>query len=81
MRDTKEETMKDHLKHLAVEIELKPGEKLTLPPVFVASVGPGRWVITIEPVVDGNAPVRGHGAFLSGYAEGDEGLYDDYPGR
>ncbi len=72
--------MTDNLKHLAVEIELQPGERLTLPPALVDSVGAGRWVITIEPV-GGIAPIRGHGAFLNGYADEDEGLYDDYPGR
>ena len=69
--------MKDQLKHVAVEIELQPGEKLTLPPAVIDSVGAGRWLVTIEPA--GVAPTRGHGAFLNGYAAEDEGLYDDAP--
>jgi hypothetical protein len=72
--------MKDQLRHLAFEIELQPGEKLTLPPALIEGVGAGRWVITIEPA-DSAAPIRGHGAFLNGYAAEDEGLYDDDSGR
>ena len=72
--------MKDHVKHLAFEIELQPGEKLTLPPALVDSIGAGRWILTIEQAAD-TVPVRGHEALLNGYAAEDEGLYDDYPGR
>ena len=66
--------MKETLKHLAYEIELQPGEKLTLPPNLIESVGAGRWRVTIESA--DAAPMRGHGAFLNGYAAEDEGLYD-----
>ena len=72
--------MKDHLMHLAYEIELQPGEKLTLPPALIESVGAGRWVITVQSLV-GGTPIRSHGAFLNGYAADDEGLYDDDSGR
>jgi hypothetical protein len=64
---------------LEIEVELKPGEKLKLPQVLVDSVGPGRWRITVEPAEGGG--VRGHGAFLTGYAAEDEGLYDDDASR
>ena len=71
--------MKEHLRHLAFEIELEPGEKLTLPPALIEGVGAGRWVITIQPVNAAARPPRGHEAFLNGYTAEDEGLYDDYP--
>jgi hypothetical protein len=71
--------MKDTLKHLAYEIELQPGEKLTLPAALIESVGAGRWLVTIEP--SGETPIRDHGAFLNGYAAEDEGLYDEDSGR
>lgn len=71
--------MKEHLRHLAFEIEMQPGEKLTLPAALINGVGAGRWVITIQPVGDALTPIRGHGAFLNGYAAEDEGLYDDCP--
>jgi hypothetical protein len=71
--------MSERVRHLEYEVELQPGEKLTLPSALVESVGAGRWIITVEPA--GAAPVRGHGAFLNGYAPEDEGLYDDDPGR
>ena len=69
--------MNDHLGHLEVEVELLPGERLSLPPAFVDSVGAGRWLITAEPVQGETTTVRSHDAFLAGYAASDEGLYDD----
>jgi hypothetical protein len=68
---------------LAFDVELAPGEKLTLPPAVVNNVGPGHWLVTISPFDDGAAGEanRGHSAFLNGYAPEDEGLYDDYPAR
>jgi hypothetical protein len=72
--------MTDSLKLLAYEIELQPGERLSLPPSLLNAVGPGRWVVTVEPAGDGSA-IRSHGAFLAGYAADDEGLYDDLASR
>ncbi len=73
-----EQFMNDAIKHLEIEVELQPGEKLKLPPALVDSVGAGRWRITVEPAA---GAVRGHDAFLAGYAAEDEGLYDDDAGR
>ena len=75
--------MRVNLTELTYEIELQPGEKLSLPQVLVDSVGPGRWLITISPVqrTSTKEPVRSHSAFLNGYAPEDEGLYDGYPAR
>jgi hypothetical protein len=72
--------MKDALKHLAYEIELQAGEKLSLPSALLDAVGPGHWLITVEPA-DNGAAIRRHGAFLAGYAAEDEGLYDDLASR
>ena len=69
--------MKDHMVGLTYEIELEPGEKLRLPDSLVSSIGPGRWLVSIQPL----PLVRNHSAFLNGYAPEDEGLYDAYPGR
>ena len=63
---------------LTCEIDLKPGETLTLPESLIARIGSGHWVVTIELVSRIN---RCHNAFLNGYAPEDEGLYDDYPSR
>ncbi len=68
--------MKEQVVHLAYEIEVKPGEKLTLPPALVDNVGAGLWLITVQPV---GTSVRVHDAFLNSYAPEDEGLYDDDP--
>ena len=69
--------MKDNVISLSYEIELQPGEKLSLPPALVESVGAGRWLITVQPVVENSTPIRTHAAFLRGFAAEDEGLYDD----
>lgn len=74
--------MKGTLVNLTCEIELHPGEKLTLPEPLIDSIGPGRWVITLQPVTSASAvPVRRHLGFLNSYSPEDEGLYDDYPPR
>lgn len=75
--------MKTNLLQLTYEIELQPGEKLTLPQSLIASVGAGRWVITIQPTARTTPlePIRSHSAFLNSYTPEDEGLYDDYPAR
>lgn len=72
--------MTDILKHLAYEIELEPGETLSLPPALLNAVGPGRWVVTVEPA-ENDLAIRTHGGFLAGYAAEDEGLYDDLAAR
>jgi hypothetical protein len=64
------------------EIELEPGEKLELPASLLASIGPGRWLISVEQLTQQTAaPLRDHSAFLSSYAREDEGLYDVTPAR
>ncbi len=72
--------MKDTVISLSYEIELQPGEKLSLPPALVESVGAGRWLLTVQPAVENSTPIRTHAAFLRGYAAEDEGLYDDQAG-
>jgi hypothetical protein len=71
--------MRDQLVRLTYEIELQPGEQLRLPEALLASIGPGRWRLTVQPVR--RPPARSHAAFLSSYAPEDEGLYDAYPAR
>ena len=65
---------------LTYEIDLQPGELLALPPELTASIGAGRWLVTIQPVSPPPVPppTRNHDAFLNSYAPEDEGLYDDY---
>ena len=74
--------MRSHLTQLTYEIELQPGEKLTLPEPLVASVSAGRWLITIQPFTanTNSTSIRNHSAFLNSYAPSDEGLYDDPTG-
>lgn len=71
--------MKSKVVNLTYEIELKPGEKLTLPESLLESLGAGSWIITIQPKSNYPVITRTHDAFLKGYAPEDEGLYDDYP--
>jgi hypothetical protein len=72
--------MKDQALELKYQIELAPGEKLALPQSLIESVGPGRWMITVQPLPAGS-PTRDHSAFLRGYGPEDEGLYDDCAAR
>lgn len=69
--------MNEQFGHLQVEVELLPGEKLSLPSSLVESVGVGLKLITVEPANGSSPAVRGHGAFLAGYAPSDESFYDD----
>jgi hypothetical protein len=73
--------MKSDPINLTYEIELAPGEKLTLPESLVSSVGTGRWIVTVRPLPTSTAPIRSHDAFLNSYVSEDEGLYDNYPPR
>jgi hypothetical protein len=61
--------VKEQLINLTYDVELKLGERLTLPDQLLAGVGPGRWRISIQPLA-----VRDHTAFLNSYAAEDEGL-------
>ena len=64
---------------MSCTVDVKAGEKLTLPASLVDGIGPGRWFVTVRPC---NGPeegwaVRRHDAFLNGYSPQDDGLYDD----
>lgn len=72
------------LLNLTCDVELKPGEKLTLPASFINAVEAGRWLITIQPYTAETIPsrsIRDHSAFLTSFAPEDEGLYDELPSR
>ena len=69
--------MKSDPINLTYEIELEPGEKLTLPESLVSSVGTGRWIVTVRPFPTATAPIRSHDAFHNSFVSEDEGLYDD----
>lgn len=73
--------METKLVNLTYEIEVQPGEKLTIPESIINSIGVGHWIITIQPKTATPTIPRSHDAFLNGYAPEDEGLYDDYPTR
>jgi hypothetical protein len=74
--------MKEKLLNLTYEIEVLPGEKLTLPDSLLEKIDAGRWIITIQPSTEENKVIsRSHDAFLNGYEIEDEVLYDDYPSR
>jgi hypothetical protein len=75
------EVMNTKLVNLTYEVELQPGEQLTLPDAIAKTLGAGRWLITIAPAPADSVPfpTRSHTAFLNGYTLADDGLYDDYP--
>lgn len=68
--------MQSKLAEITYDVQLKPGESLTLPEGLVEIVGPGHWLVSIRPADPG--AIRSHSAFLNSYAPDDEGLYDDY---
>ena len=72
--------MQEKSTHLTYEVELGPGERLTLPQSLLESVGPGHWVVSIRSV-SGISRSREHTAFLHSYGPEDEGLYDDCAAR
>jgi hypothetical protein len=74
--------MQSNLVNLTYEVNLAPGEKLSLPPTLVETIGAGRWLIIIRPsTLETTSLLRDHRAFLNSYAPEDEGLYDDYASR
>jgi hypothetical protein len=52
---------------LTYEVDLAPGEKLALADSLLNSVGPGRWIITVQALRPGSQ-FRDHSAFLRSYA-------------
>lgn len=72
--------MQAKLTEITYDIELQPGESLSLPEDAAGILGPGHWLVSIRPVADRSRSelVRDHTAFLNSYAPEDEGLYDDY---
>jgi hypothetical protein len=75
--------MSDSVYRFSCEVELLPGEKLSVPESLANAVGAGRWLITVEPAGSHGSAVSvlRHDAFLRGYAPDDEGLYDDRASR
>ena len=70
--------MKAQWLELTCEVELNEGENLALPESLAKQVGPGRWIITVQPANGSRSNVfRNHSAFLNSYAPEDEGLYDN----
>lgn len=72
--------MQSKLPAVTYDVHLQPGEPLTLPEGAAAIVGPGRWLVSIQPADEAadSESIRDHTAFLNSYAPEDEGLYDDY---
>ena len=73
--------MQTTLVDITYEIQIEPGEKLTLPQSLIDTLSPGRWMLMIRPLFTPvpQTAVRDHQAFLNSYTPEDEGLYDDYP--
>jgi len=67
--------MRSNVVSLTYEIELQPGEELSLPESLVKSLGAGRWLITVRPLSPRSVP--DDNAFLKSYAPEDVELYDD----
>jgi len=71
--------METKLTELVYDVQLQPGELLSLPKDAAAIVGPGHWLVSIRPANGvGEGQIRDHAAFLNSFVPEDEGLYDDY---
>jgi len=75
--------MQSKLMEITYDVELRPGETLSLPEDVAEILGPGHWLVSIKPAnqSSGNGSIRNHSAFLNSYTKEDEGLYDDYSAR
>lgn len=69
--------MKTTAKAATYEIEVGPGECLRLPDEVARQFEEGVWVLTVRSKSLDLEHFRDHTAFLSGYSDEDEGLYDD----
>ena len=72
--------MESKVSEITYDVQLQPGEALSLPKDAASIIGPGHWLVSIRPA-DGKSLQRDHTAFLNSYAPEDEGLYDDYSSR
>lgn len=70
--------MDSPLAGITYDIRLGDGEPLSLPIDAQKILGPGHWLVTIQPADESPSAPRSHAAFLNSYTAGDEGLYDDY---
>jgi hypothetical protein len=72
--------MLSHLNEITYDVQLQPGEVLSLPKDAEKVVGPGHWIVSIRPAStkESGSQIRDHAPFLNSYAPEDEGLYDDY---
>lgn len=68
--------MNTRLTEITYDVQLAPGEMLSLPKEWGDILGPGHWVVSIRPAQEES--VQMHAAFLKSYSPEDEGLYDDY---
>lgn len=72
--------MQSKLTEITYDVELRPGETLSLPKDIAEILGPGHWLVTIKPAHSSDS-IRDHSAFLNSYVQEDEGLYDDDSAR
>ena len=72
--------MESKFSELTHDIQLQPGESLSLPEDAAGIIGPGHWIVSIRPAEDvrRHGPIRKHSALMNSYSPEDEGLYDDY---
>lgn len=63
---------------LTFRIRVLEDEQFTLPPALIESIGPGEWLITVQPLQPRfDESQRDHAAFLNSYALEDDLLYAD----
>ena len=72
--------MQTKLTEITYDVQLQPGEALSLPKDAAEILGPGHWLVSIRPAENDSphSALRNHAAFLNSYVPEDDGLYDDY---
>ncbi len=68
--------MEDQFSTLSFEVKVNEGEEFTIPDSIIKKVSTGDWIITIQP--KSSTSKRSHKAFLNGYCQEDENLYEEY---
>ena len=62
--------------HRKYRVQIDESDRKRLPEALQDVFLEGEWLVTVEPAAEDDA-IRNHDAFLAGYSDEDDGLYDD----
>lgn len=74
--------MKIKARSATYEVEVAPGECLSIPEEVARLFSAGTWIVEVRAKdADSDEVVRDYSALLAAYSGEDDGLYDDVPAR